>query len=69
MTNHVENVLAYINLPVEEQVEENGILIDIYNLELSNLLIKNVALELVIPADELDDDWIHEVEVQVILMK
>ena len=64
-----EYVMAYINLPVEEQTEENGIIVDVYNLELSELLVKSIAVELFIPPDEDDPSWVHETEVQVILMK
>ena len=64
-----EFVLAYINLPVAEQTEENGIIVDIYNLELSELLVKDIAVELFIPPEEANDGSTHETEVQVILMK
>lgn len=61
-------VLAYINLPEEEQVAENGIKVDIYNLELAELLVKDIAVELVIPEEEVGVAT-HKNEVQVILMK
>ncbi|MGM9544326.1 MAG: hypothetical protein ACI3T9_05025 [Romboutsia timonensis] len=61
-------VLAYINLSPDEQVEEKGIKVDIYNLELAELMVKDVALELVIPEDEVGTTK-HKAEVQVILMK